>query len=142
MPFLHMKFPAIADLQGMIARSVLQVATLRSKLGDAVVDRSLCCHCGVAVYVRAVPSYNDEFDEHFFAALHKKYEQLGVEEKEATVEWSVAYCEQLGIDVPDWMMNKDEVPTSASQFAKSTMGLVFAHPCWKPNSENGTLAET
>eukprot|EP00403_Amphidinium_massartii_P025727 CAMPEP_0178391804 /NCGR_PEP_ID=MMETSP0689_2-20121128/11352_1 /TAXON_ID=160604 /ORGANISM="Amphidinium massartii, Strain CS-259" /LENGTH=1180 /DNA_ID=CAMNT_0020012359 /DNA_START=96 /DNA_END=3639 /DNA_ORIENTATION=+ len=77
----------IFELQKMIASSVLQIATVRSKLWDTTT----------------------EFDSQFWAQLHPKYEQLGMDEKEATIEWTVAFCEQVGVDIPDWMMNKDQV---------------------------------
>jgi len=56
-----------------------------------------------------------DFDRHFWAKLQKWYDMIrdlehgGSGKTETTVEWAIAYCEQLKSPLPDWMMNKDQV---------------------------------
>mmetsp|Transcript_52487 Transcript_52487/g.122066 ORF Transcript_52487/g.122066 Transcript_52487/m.122066 type:complete len:1243 (-) Transcript_52487:113-3841(-) len=76
---------AIDDPRAMPA-SVKQVVELRKNLYDAALVSA--------------------FDEKFWGSLEPVY-------KKATTtritEWAIAYCEQLKVKIPSWMMNKDQV---------------------------------
>jgi hypothetical protein len=57
--------------------------------------------------------FTKSFDDAFFARFQPLYTELGKQpsaEKihNAATEWAIAYCEQLKLDLPPWMMSKDQ----------------------------------
>mmetsp|Transcript_63591 Transcript_63591/g.196916 ORF Transcript_63591/g.196916 Transcript_63591/m.196916 type:complete len:604 (+) Transcript_63591:1-1812(+) len=75
--------------EGMPA-SVKEVVDFRTKLRDEPVMKG--------------------FDDEFWRSLEPRYKSITeTEQTTRLTEWAIAYCEQLKLSLPGWMMNKDQV---------------------------------
>eukprot|EP00397_Hematodinium_sp_SG-2012_P001695 GEMP01001700.1.p1 GENE.GEMP01001700.1~~GEMP01001700.1.p1 ORF type:complete len:1312 (+),score=317.68 GEMP01001700.1:407-3937(+) len=101
-------FEGLPSMEPFMSRIAVKFVREQAALWqiNTTVDASMLHSVRQAIQLRGYVAPVEAFDKALFVQLQQRFQQ---DVRPSLVEWVIAYCESVKLDLPQWMLTKDQV---------------------------------